>query len=164
MERNMEITVRNVKTFEAGSEETLCFTATVYVDGVKAFTAKNDGHGGCNFYYPVDGKRALLNAAEKWAREQPEVTASLSEPPFSYSPDLDHFVDEAVSIYRMERIVKRDLAKRTVVRVGTTIRTWSCPPDHPELVKAVEAKYGRDFTILNNVPMADAVAAYRMFA
>ena len=49
----MKITVKNLKVAEFASEETLCFTATVYIDGKMAFTAKNDGHGGCNFYHGV---------------------------------------------------------------------------------------------------------------
>ena len=51
----MEITIKNLKTAEFASHETLCFSATVYVDGVRSFTAENDGNGGCNFYHPVKG-------------------------------------------------------------------------------------------------------------
>jgi hypothetical protein len=40
------ITLKNLKHFAAGSQETYCFTATVYLDGKKVGTAENDGHGG----------------------------------------------------------------------------------------------------------------------
>lgn len=45
----MEITLKNLKVIKCMSEETTCFQATVYVDGKKAGTAQNDGHGGCTY-------------------------------------------------------------------------------------------------------------------
>ena len=42
----MALTLKNLKHFAAGSQETYCFTATVYLDGKKVGTAENDGHGG----------------------------------------------------------------------------------------------------------------------
>lgn len=33
------------------SEETLAFTAEILLDGKKVLDARNDGHGGCNYYY-----------------------------------------------------------------------------------------------------------------
>jgi len=47
----MEITIKNLKVIKALSEETLCFTATVYVDGKKAGTASNRGFGGMTDVY-----------------------------------------------------------------------------------------------------------------
>lgn len=40
------IEVKNVKIYDSLSEETLCFTATVYKNGKRIGTAKNTGHGG----------------------------------------------------------------------------------------------------------------------
>ena len=48
----MEITLKNVKHAEFMSHETECFQATVYIDGEKAGTVSNDGHGGANLYIP----------------------------------------------------------------------------------------------------------------
>ena len=45
----MEIKLKNLKVIKCMSEETTCFQATVYVDGKKAGTAQNDGHGGCTY-------------------------------------------------------------------------------------------------------------------
>lgn len=51
----MKIELTNVKHLASLSEETFCFTATVVVDGKKAFTASNHGHGGPTDFYPVAG-------------------------------------------------------------------------------------------------------------
>ena len=53
----MQIELKNIKFFEAMSEETNAFVADVYVNKVKVAYAKNDGHGGCTFYHAYEGKR-----------------------------------------------------------------------------------------------------------
>lgn len=47
------ITLKNLKTMDKLSEETTCFTATVYVDGKKFVEAGNTGHGGEDRFYPI---------------------------------------------------------------------------------------------------------------
>lgn len=42
----MQIVLKNVKNHADMSEETNCFSATIYVDGKKVGTVKNDGRGG----------------------------------------------------------------------------------------------------------------------
>lgn len=49
------LTVAKIKTFAAGSEETLCFVADLMVNGKKVGTAENDGHGGCTFLRTCPG-------------------------------------------------------------------------------------------------------------
>ena len=50
----MEITLKNVKHAVFMSQETECFEASVYINGKKAGTVSNAGHGGCNDYHPWD--------------------------------------------------------------------------------------------------------------
>lgn len=59
----VKIELKGVKLFAELSEETTAFFCTVYVNGVKAFTASNDGKGGANRYDLVkltDRHRDLL--------------------------------------------------------------------------------------------------------
>lgn len=49
----MIIELKNLKTLASLSEETHCYTATIYVDGKPAFQASNRGHGGCDDYRPI---------------------------------------------------------------------------------------------------------------
>lgn len=44
------VDIRHAQAFDALSEETLAFSADVYVDGRLVGQARNDGHGGCNSY------------------------------------------------------------------------------------------------------------------
>lgn len=50
----MEIAIKNVKHAVFMSQETECFEASVYINGKKAGTVSNAGHGGCNDYHPWD--------------------------------------------------------------------------------------------------------------
>lgn len=61
------VSLKSIKHFAAGSEETDCFVATLYLDGKKAGDVRNDGHGGCNSYGDWGAVRAFsdeVNAAE----------------------------------------------------------------------------------------------------
>lgn len=49
------LTLKNLKFFEAGSEETPCFTADLYDNGKLVGHVSNDGHGGCNRIYFAKG-------------------------------------------------------------------------------------------------------------
>ncbi len=57
----MQVTLKNLKICNFASEETICFQATVYVDGKKAGTAQNDGKGGCTFCHLDPAFRHLDN-------------------------------------------------------------------------------------------------------
>ena len=61
-------TLKNIKVHNDMSEETLCFSATIYVGKKLAGTVKNEGRGGCNFYWWED--RALGKQIEEWANQQ----------------------------------------------------------------------------------------------
>jgi len=45
------ITIKSFKTVKWMSEETICFTASVLIDGKVIGEASNEGHGGCTFIH-----------------------------------------------------------------------------------------------------------------
>ncbi len=81
----MEITIKNLSVTVKHSEETFCFTATAYVDGVKAFSVSNRGRGEMNSYRPLGLRGAgLLSAAKASAL----AARTAVESPQSYTPDM----------------------------------------------------------------------------
>lgn len=54
---NTRVTLKNVKFYSSLSEETNCFTATVYFDGKKIGDCRNDGHGGSTHLYFSDREK-----------------------------------------------------------------------------------------------------------
>lgn len=59
----MKIEIRNLQVNNALSDETNCFSATVYIDGKPAFLTGNRGHGGCDDTHPVQGYTGPNEAA-----------------------------------------------------------------------------------------------------
>lgn len=51
----MNLTLKNVKYFEAGSEETPNFVADLYDNGTHVAEVQNDGRGGSNYVHPING-------------------------------------------------------------------------------------------------------------
>jgi len=101
----VNIKLKNIKYFAAGSEETSCFTASVYIDGMKAGDVKNDGHGGCNYYYPHE----LETKLSAYADTLPPVTSSLEVDgkPFVYEPNADNVIDELLDEYLAAKELRR---------------------------------------------------------
>jgi len=96
----MKVELKNIKIAEFASHETTCYEATVYVDGVRAFTASNDGNGGTDFYYPFPGKRDLMNAAEDWAKTLPAIEC--------YGTKLDSDLELVIGDLLNEEMLRRD--------------------------------------------------------
>ena len=57
----MKIEVKAVKVHHDMSEETLCFSGNLYVDGKKICQISNRGHGGCHEYYMTAEEEKKLN-------------------------------------------------------------------------------------------------------
>ena len=70
----MKITLKNFKHLARLSEETLCFTATVLLDGEKAGFASNHGHGGCTIVNITDPALRKTHSDEKWSDIVDELT------------------------------------------------------------------------------------------
>ena len=73
------ITLRNFKSADFASEETLCFSAIVVFDGKPIAEAKNEGHGGATFFYPHKGAHERFAEAEAFAKSFPPVNSEYAE-------------------------------------------------------------------------------------
>lgn len=69
----MDLTLKNYKPTPSQSRGSDAYTADVYVDGNKAFHARNDGNGGSDMFTPFEGGRELLVKAESWAESLPDI-------------------------------------------------------------------------------------------
>lgn len=68
----MKIELKSLRIYDKMSQETIAFTADVYVNGKKVAYAKNDGCGGSTYYHPYpNADRALLAAAEGYCKGLP---------------------------------------------------------------------------------------------
>ena len=103
----MNIELRNIKYAAFASQETPCFQAAIYVDGAKAGTVSNEGHGGCNSIHP----RALEQQIDAYAKTLPVMPiAGLTEndgTPVLIQPDSDIIISRLLD----EALVARDLTR-----------------------------------------------------
>ena len=116
------------------SEETLCFSATIYFDGKKVGYARNNGCGGCN-RYDWDS-REIRETVEQWANEQ--------ETEFKFDV-LDQLIDDIIQEYETNKWLKRQCKKKVVFRLkGDKKGEWHLL-NYPWCQKAVdfiEERYG----------------------
>ena len=113
----MEIKLKNLKVIKSMSEETLCFTATVYVDGKKAGTASNRGFGGMTDVY-LDKPFMKLHE-EKFQTPcecDNDKDCILCKGTGTQTLSLDEYIDHLV--YAMDRQKERDKFVKKLVKNG----------------------------------------------
>ena len=166
----MKIELKNVKYAAFASQETSCFSATIYVDGKKAGTAENSGHGGATIVRPDDLSRRI-NA---YAKTLPTIKTDMPDPheegkKFEYAQSDETLIDDLLNTYLAERDMVRLMSKRvlftkpgqkgvfqTKAVPAATMSEWLGNP-------AAAAAMGAD-KILNLLPRAEALNIFRSAA
>lgn len=108
----MKVELKNVKVHNDMSEETACFSATIYIDGKKAGEARNQGHGGPTNYHILDPKLRL--AFEAFANSQPPVKSDYSPDGLKMTPDF--YLDLLLERYEEDKMLKRHAKTKTIFR------------------------------------------------
>jgi hypothetical protein len=138
------LTLKNVKIHQALSEETYCYTATLYLNGKKVATCSNRGCGGPDDYDWVS----------KQAQEETEAFVESKRPSGESIWCLEVVVGDLLDDYEEERLLKRTLKKETLFRKpGETYErgeynTVQAPFDG-RVKSYLVGKYGPDVFILN---------------
>ncbi len=102
--REMKVELKNLKIAHHLSEETLAFTADVFVDGVKAGTVKNDGQGGSDICNLGSYKVKL----EAWAKTQ-ERDPLFPDDEMNLELMFSRLIDEAESRAKLRKLRSRSL-------------------------------------------------------
>jgi hypothetical protein len=117
----LKIELRNVKYFAAGSEETSCFTATVYVDGKKAGTAQNHGTGGPTMVHPF----TLEKQINDYAATLPQVKLNIGDGKIiEYAQTAEGLIDSIFTHHLIEKDLRKALSKR-ILYTKKTRRAYS---------------------------------------
>lgn len=113
----LNLTLRNIKHLASMSEETYCYSATVYLDGKPVCDVSNHGHGGCDMQHWRDQTaKATIEAyfASLPAKTFPDMPLIRGEV-FSMQPDLEGWCGQQVSLWLARKDIKRQMSKKTVV-------------------------------------------------
>jgi hypothetical protein len=159
----MKITLKSIKYAKFASEETHCFKATVCIDGQRAGTVSNDGHGGSNAYDPWQLADKLN---EHGATLPPLLCEFLDDTgqPAKLAIDADMLINEVLEDEMLMRDMRRNLKNRVLFTRGfevletkrqpaAQIAAWLANPKILTLFKADK--------VLNLMPEAEAFLIYK---
>jgi hypothetical protein len=122
----MKIELKKIKIAEHMSEETTAFTAEIYIDGVNAGYAKNDGRGGCTDYHcnPDPKSKDLIKKAEAHCLALPPIKYDGAFGKMEIKMNMEHFIDELIE----DELKKKDQKKLEKKMVNTVM--WGVPKGH----------------------------------
>jgi hypothetical protein len=125
----MKIELKKLHINERFSEETTMFQADVYINGEQAAYANNDGHGGCTFYHPYEGKRGLIEQAEAYCKTLPKGKLGDFEYEITLEGVIDDLVHETLKAKhdaKFNKKLQKDMLKGVCVKteMGYSLITW----------------------------------------
>ena len=160
----MKIELKNIKYAAFASQETSCYEATIYIDGKKAGTVENNGHGGSDNVHPWE----LANEIDEYAKALPFMACSFNDPrtgkPAVMAQDHETIFSGLLTTWLHERDLKRAMSRRILFcREGRLLETnaYSAAELKAQLGQTDLAAKLRADVILNLLPFADASAIYR---
>ena len=105
------LSLKSFKTVRWMSEETICFTSSVLLDGKVIGTASNEGHGGCTFVHFTSP------AAESNAEAFAKSISPLDIKGWEFLADKGFTLDCLIDI-----LVEREESKKETARIVAKIR------------------------------------------
>ena len=177
--KQTRITIKRLKVASFASEETLCYEATVLLDGLPIAQARNDGHGGMTFLKPIRGAEDKLKAAEAFAKALPPLITEHSDPqghthnlelPMSLEFLVDLLASHEHDDKRLRGIFRKDFTKKILFVADNQllylqrVKRNSCSDaDLRRLHAQVRAKHGPETTILSDLGAEEAYALWKRF-
>jgi hypothetical protein len=153
MELHMKIELKNVKYAAFNSQETHCFSATVYIDGIRSGTVSNEGHGGPDSFEPYSLQKTL----DAYAKTLPRVDLSdmFNDGKVHTIPSsAEILIGNLMNAYLEDRDLKRLCAKKVLFKIpGETYKAGEYNTVKgkftPEVKTYLVNKYGKDVEIVN---------------
>lgn len=151
----MELTLKCVSINKQMSDETICFSATVYIDGKRAGTAHNRGCGGPT---SVDWSDCDLGAEyEEWLADEVILAQDPTDPEktmFITYEKIGWKVGEALEAYEDARWLKRQCKTKTLFKLNDQENPddwWEIKAPFCELAKAkLQKMYGNNLGVIAN--------------
>jgi len=148
----MKVELKNIQYVASMSEETHCFTASLYVDGVKRGTVSNRGYGGSTDFTDWGAMEEL----DAYGKTLPKIVRPFGE----FDHDAESFVNDALEAYIAEKELTNKLRRRVLFLQGGKV--WESRAVSKEDLPHYIAHYAKDptKTVLNTMPKPEAVRAY----
>jgi len=154
------IELKNIKHTAWASEETHCYQATLYVDGVKWGTVSNQGHGGCDDFYGEtrsDEDIEHLNGRIRDTYEPYEYEG------YTLKKDLDMVCADLVNQWLRDKDFNRAIKSKVLFTKPDTQGIWQITVKKPVtlwmMLDTMKAKHPQ-YTYLADLPVDEAKAIY----
>lgn len=153
----MEITLKNISHNERLSEETNCFSATIYIDGKKAGEASNHGHGGPTMIHPHD----LEQRIDTYAKTLPPLEVEGT----SLEMNAEMLIDDLLTAHLLRRDMLKAFRTRLLFTKAEKQGIYEVKVDAATMTKArqnpaMTAERLKADKILNFLPENEAIALY----
>lgn len=164
----MNLELRNISVNQALSEETNCYSAKLFKDGIFIADVGNHGHGGPDHQHPAPGKRPVLDEIDAYFKTLPKIPTQyvVDGKPMELEQDLELWcgeqVDNHIATKQMRRLMKSNVmfAEPKNVGKGVTSIGWRKTVVDERHINHVARKHP-DAVILNTLPEAVAVYVFR---
>lgn len=160
----MNITLKNIQYNIRLSEETNCFSATIYVDGAKAGEARNNGQGGCTTILP----RTLEAQIDAYAATLPPQTITGDHEPMILPQTAESIIDNLVAEHMAERHFAQTIKGKFLFTIPGKIGIYAVkePRAGAEMTISDAEKEKIRLSlkaekVLNFLPKAEALAVFR---
>lgn len=157
----MKFELKNISYNSRLSEETAAYSATLFIDGKKAGTVSNHGHGGCDNQHLE--KWVDLAAVEAYIKaNHPPLESEFGSDPIPC--DLELLCARLLDEHLLGKAIKSKLSKNHVVLFDKQVLSWpkaKIAPAHLEQFKAELSKRYPGYVLLNDRPIEVAIAAWK---
>ena len=162
----MKIELRGIKYSAFASQETICYEASIYIDGVRVGTVDNDGRGGSDNVHPWE----VAERIDEYAKTLPKFTCEWIDPatgnPGEIHQNHEIIFGELMNDHLMKKDLKRFLASKilytsdgklyaTNAKSASELKIALAKPDLKQQLKAD--------VILNLLPFDEALQTFRSF-
>lgn len=158
------ISLKNIKHFEEGSQETNCYTATIWVDGKRFATVSNSGHGGCDDVHPVNGGRDAVKELEaRIASTYPRIESKYLEGGLESS--LEIICGDLVNEFLTKKEFKKVMRRVSYVKPNEK-GIYQLPSKYkptPQIIAQVKMKapWAKDVTFLADLEESEAMKVFK---
>lgn len=150
----MKCELRNVKINNRLSDETTCFSASLYIDGRKEAEVANRGCGGSNEYRFAD--RETEQRFYAFCKSLPPIPPD-DKWPHEMAMDADLYIDQLLMVFQENKELQRWCKKDTVYRLkgdkpGTwrTLRSRTGPVFTPAVKAELQKRHGDQLAEIAN--------------
>lgn len=154
----MNITLKSIKHNEVLSEETHCFSATVYLNGKKVFGIKNAGHGGEDEIFDVAGGASDID--DMYHTINKHLGKEKCQAPYETMDNcLEFVVADLVNTWLTDKEIKKVLRK-IVYMDGNQMRTVSKKPTEENFVRCKKQSWWNNTNVILNTMPIEEVRQY----